>query len=103
MKVATGGAGVGVGTGVGFGVERVLTEVSETRSPGDILRQFLGSTLAPQGKVVHLLRAQRLLPIRRNASFMYFSTESCGGTSLRAFSASSSLYPSAVSASRAST
>ena len=60
-------------------------------------------SLAPHGKVVHLLRAQRLLPIRRNASFMYFSTESCGGTSLSAFSASSSLYPSAVSASRAST
>jgi hypothetical protein len=49
-----------------------------------------------------IFRAQRLLPIRRNASFMYFSTESCGGTSLSAFSASSSLYPSAVRASLAS-
>src|SRR5215207_24230 len=89
--------------GVSLGVERMLTEVSETRCPCNVLRQLPGSTLASYGEVVHLLRAQRLLPIRRNASFMYFSTESCGGTSLSAFSASSSLYPSAVSASRAST
>ena len=88
---------------VGFGVERMLTELPETRCPRNVLRLLASSSLVPHGEVVHLLRAQRLLPIRRNASFMYFSAVSCGGTSLSAFSASSSLYPSAVSASLAST
>src|ERR687885_247833 len=36
-----------------------------------------------------VLRTQRLPPIRRNASLTYLCAESCGGTSLRAFSASS--------------
>src|SRR5829696_2548512 len=84
---------------MGLGVERMLPE---TRGPRDVLGYLIATALVPHGEVFHLFRAQRLLPIRRNASFMYFSTESCGGTSLSAFSASSSLYPSAASASLAS-
>src|SRR5829696_9589629 len=80
----------------------MLSELAESGRPRDVLVRFLIPPLVPDGEVVHLFRAQRLLPIRRNASLMYFSTESCGGTSLSAFSASSSLYPSAVSASLAS-
>ena len=88
--------------GVGLGVKRMLSEIRETSGPGDVLVGLVLLLLASDGEVVHLPGAQRLLPIRRNASLMYFSTESCGGTSLSAFSASSSLYPSAASASLAS-
>src|SRR5215212_9574413 len=87
---------------VGLGIERVLPELSDTGGTGDVLERLLAPSVILDGEVVHLLSAQRLLPIRRNASFMYFSTETCGGTSLSAFSASSRLYPSAVSASLAS-
>ena len=61
--------------GVGLGVERMLTELPETGGPRDVLGRLASSALVPHGEVVHLLRAQRLLPIRRNASFMYFSTD----------------------------
>src|SRR5215203_1424559 len=75
---------------VGLGVERMLPEIRETGGPCYVLVGLV-LLLASYGEVVHLPGAQRLLPICRNASFMYFSTESCGGTSFSAFSASSSL------------
>src|SRR4028119_2433207 len=73
----------------GLGGERVLLRwpvAGPAGRPGYVFRHTFPG--AAHGEVVHLFRAWRLLPIRRNASFMYFSIESCGGTSLSAFSAS---------------
>src|ERR687885_98423 len=75
--------------------------------PRYILRHLVHAPgLAAYREVVHLLhavepvlRTQRLPPIRRNASLTYLCTVSCGGTSFKAFSASSIEYPKAAKAS----
>src|SRR5919199_4208745 len=96
-----------VALGVLYRVQRPLN----MSRPRYILRHLVHvPQAAAHREVVHLLhavelvlRTQRLPPIRRNASLTYLCTESCGGISLRAFSASSMEYPSAAKASRAST